>query len=112
MKKNVKIHLAEPARSNAAEALFPNPEPTAYEYHCDYVDRVNAAAKQRNEFTGPLFEGAEECEIDEGAVHVLIDEVGYVYPLHTVARLKVWETPAPPPAPAPVEPAPFDDLPF
>ena len=41
-------------------------------------------------YPGPLFIGVEECEIEDGVVHVLIDDVGYVYPLHTVARLKVW----------------------
>jgi hypothetical protein len=108
MKKNVKIHLTEPSRSNAAEALFPNPEPRDYEYQHEYGDRVNAAARLRNEFTGPLFEGATECEIDEGVVHVLIDDVGYVYPLHAVARLKVWEAPPEPPKVN----DPDDDIPF
>lgn len=113
--KHVQIHLTEPSRSNAAEALYPNPEPTSYEYHFDYVDRVNEAARLRNEFTGPHFHDVEECEIEEGVVHVLVGNAGYVYPLHTVARIKVYtvETPDMPPVPEPDKFTAFnDDIPF
>lgn len=107
--KNVQIHLAEPYRSSAAKATYPNPKRERYELYEEYKERVKANKKARQEFTGPHFKGVESCTVAEGIVRVTVLGAQYAYPLHTTARLKVYEVELPAPAP-PADP--LDDIPL
>lgn len=82
--RHCQIHLTEPARSNAADALFPA---SAY---AD-VEAKNAASRAK--FTGPHFHDIQIVQCSDGTVDVhLPDGTVYMYPLGTVARIKVYET--------------------
>ena len=86
------IHLAEPSRYAAAEAL--HPWPVLQPPHTTvYKDEVDAVAAARAEFTGPHFHGVETVAVSEGTIDVVLpDGTVYMYPLHTVARIKVYTT--------------------
>ena len=78
------IHLAEPFRTQAAAATFPKAGVPAYDVGAD---------SNRAEFTGPHFHGVETVAVSEGTIDVVLpDETVYMYPLHTVARIKVYTT--------------------
>jgi len=79
-----KIHLAEPFRTAAAAATFPKAGVPAYDVGAD---------RNRAEFTGPDFYGIKHVAVSEGTVDVVLpDGTTYMYPLHTVARVKVYTT--------------------
>jgi hypothetical protein len=72
--KCVKIHLLPTARDRAARALFPN------------------GGKDYRDFTGPDFQDvAEAMPYPECIRVVLKDGSEYLYPLHQVARVKIYK---------------------
>ena len=78
------IHLAEPFRTAAANATFPKAGVPVYDVGAD---------SNRAEFTGPHFHGIKNIAVSEGTIDVVLpDGTVYMYPLHTVARIKVYTT--------------------
>lgn len=96
----VKIHLAEPARTKAASASFPVPPfmpSTSGSYEVNhletqaYYERYLDELQAQREFTGPDFQDIARCAVSEGTVDVhLHDGTIYMYPLHTVVRIKAY----------------------
>jgi hypothetical protein len=81
---HVQIHLAEPFRSAAAAATFPKAGVPAYDVGAD---------SNRAEFTGPHFHGIKNLVVSEGTVDIVMPAgTTYMYPLHTVARVKAYTT--------------------
>lgn len=70
----IQMILMEPCRSEAAKALYPDPNCT--------VQR-----RKRDEFRGPVFEDAKLI-VKEGVATIVVPEATYFYPLHTIARIK------------------------
>lgn len=96
----VKIHLAEPARTKAANARFPVPQFVLSTGGSDEVNHLEAQAyyeryadelQAQREFPGPDFQDIARCRVSEGTVDVhLHDGTVYMYPLHTVTRIKAY----------------------
>lgn len=81
--KHCQIHLNEPARTKAAEALFPKAGVPAYDA---------GAERNRAEFTGPHFHGLDKVSFGENQVLIEIDGAAYMYPMHSIARVKYYTT--------------------
>lgn len=79
MPNNLLIHLMPQQREAAVQAMLRSGK------HSEGFDPMNTRA-----FVGPHFKGEFQTEVDGGVVAVTIDGVLYVYPLHTVARIKAW----------------------
>ena len=72
--KCVKIHLMPAARDRAARALFPG------------------GGKDFRDFTGPDFQDVADCyPMPECFLVRLKDGDEYIYPVHQVARVKVYQ---------------------
>lgn len=128
--KHVQIHLTEPSRGNAARALYPIPALRASYPHESVEDFAEVAREHalryadecqaQRDFTGPHFHGVDSVACSEGTVDVHVSKTCmYMYPLNTVARVKVYTEEAPDvpkpttPPPLPPEFAAFDDdIPF
>lgn len=82
--RHCQIHFTEPARSQAAAAVFPYAGVPVYDVGAD---------SNRREFTGPHFHGIRDITVSEGTVDVTLEDgTLYLYPLHSVARIKVYTT--------------------
>lgn len=79
MPNNVLIHLMPQQREAAVQAMLRSGK------HCEGFDPMNTHA-----FVGPHFKGEFQTAVEDGVVTVIIDGVLYMYPLHTVARIKAW----------------------
>lgn len=73
---SVQIHLTGSARRKAAWALY---------------SQGKLTLRQALAFTGPHFTGGVDVAIGHSTVNVVVDNgsVEYIYPLHTVVRIKI-----------------------
>lgn len=111
--KHVQIHLTEPSRTRAAEALYPEPKTSDYLYYDTYMDHSKEVLRLRAEFTGPHFHDISHVACSEGTVDVYVsDACAYMYPLTTVARIKVYTEEVPDVSPVLLPPDPDADIPF
>lgn len=72
--KCVQIHLMPAARDRAARALFPN------------------GGKDYRDFTGPDFQDVADAHPYPECIRVVLkDGNEYIYPMHQVARIKIYQ---------------------
>lgn len=72
--KCVQIHLMPAARDRAARALFPH------------------SPNHRQEFTGPDFQDVADAHPYPECIRVVLkDGSEYIYPMHQVARIKIYQ---------------------
>lgn len=106
--KHCQIHLMGDSRAAAAAAVYPYPYPGVFDVSLQELSRMpgidresferkvaanEAVQKNRAEFTGPHFHGIKSVQCSEGTLDVVLEDgTVYLYPLHTVARAKVYVT--------------------
>lgn len=106
--KHCQIHLSGEARAAAAAAVYPIPHPEVIGVSLQKLLSMSPsenealerdilkneeALRNRAEFTGPHFHGIRAVQCSEGTLDVILEDgTSYLYPLHTVARAKVYVT--------------------
>lgn len=106
--KHCQIHLMGPALERAAETLYPDPHPEVFGVTAMQLGRMpsidresferkveanKAALANRNAFTGPHFHGVKNVLVGASTIDVAFEGgINYLYPLHTVGRVKVYTT--------------------
>jgi hypothetical protein len=68
----IEVILTEPAQTHAFNAL------------------AKPHSLFRSEFEGPVFADAK-CKVNALGLEVLVDGVSYIYPAHSIARVKISE---------------------